>query len=127
MKIFLTLATFMILSVTIVFAQSHRVNRGEAQPKKAKVSRNLHQSVKPAMYFNDAKTVINEFPYHESFENGLGDWTLVDADNDGFNWMLISEYGLDGEYVHSGEECIVSMSYDNDSGDVLTPDNWLIS
>lgn len=127
MKRFLTLATVMMLSVTMVFAQSHRINRGETQPKKAKVSRNLHQSVKPAMHFNDAKTVINEFPYHESFENGLGDWALVDADNDGFNWMLISEYGLDGEYVHSGEECIVSMSYDNDSGDVLTPDNWLIS
>jgi len=94
MKRFLTLATVMILSVTMVFAQSHR---------------------------------INEFPYHEGFENGLGDWTLVDADNDGFNWMLISEYGLDNEYVHNGEECIVSMSYDNDNGDVLTPDNWLIS
>ena len=126
MKRFLSLGTVMLLSVTMLFAQSRRINNGEAQLKKATVSRNLHKTPNPAR-LSDAKTVINEFPYHEGFENGLGDWTLVDSDSDGFNWMLASEYELESEYVHNGEDCVLSMSYDNETGDVLFPDNWLIS
>lgn len=127
MKRVLTLTAMMLLSATMVFAQSHRVNRGEQQPNKAKVSRYVHYSAKPATAFNGAKTVINEFPYREGFENGLGDWTLVDADNDGFYWMLASDYELESGYVHNGEDCVLSMSYDNESGEPLLPDNWLIS
>lgn len=93
MKRFLTLTAMMLLSATMVFAQSHR---------------------------------INEFPYYESFENGLGDWTLVDADDDGFNWMLASEWGMIDDFVYNGEDCILSMSYDHESGE-LFPDNWIIS
>ena len=126
MKRFLALGTVMILSVTMVFAQSHRINNGEAQQKKATVSRTLHKPTNPARVY-DAKTVINEFPYHEGFENGLGDWFLVDSDGDGFIWMLASDYDLESEYVHNGEDCVLSMSYDNETGDVLYPDNWLIS
>ena len=126
MKRFVALGTVMLLSVTMLFAQSRRLNSGGAQPKKATVSRNLHKTQNPSRLSN-AKTVINEFPYHEGFENGLGDWTLVDSDGDGFNWMLASEYELESEYVHNGEDCILSMSYDNETGEVLYPDNWLIS
>ena len=126
MKRLLTLVTVMLLSVTMLFAQSRRINNGEAQPKKTTVPRNLHKAPISARLI-DAKTVINEFPYPEGFENGLGDWTLVDADGDGFNWSLASEYDLGSEYVHNGVDCIFSMSYDNESGDVLYPDNWLIS
>ena len=126
MKRFLALGTVMLLSVTMLFAQSRRINNLEIHKKKATVSLNLNKA-KALAQSNDTKTVINDFPYHEGFENGLGDWTLVDSDGDGFNWMLASDYELESEYVHNGEDCVLSMSYDNDSGDVLYPDNWLIS
>ena len=53
----------------------------------------------------------------DSFENGLGNWTTLDADGDGKNWGL-TEYPYNGSYAAS------SASY---SGGALTPDNWLIS
>ena len=30
---------------------------------------------------------VGENVFEESFENGLGNWTLIDADGDGYNWM----------------------------------------
>ena len=68
------------------------------------------------------------------FEDGLDGWTAVDADNDGYGWVLGSAVG--GVYLeagssltegHTGTGLVVSGSYTNVSGDALTPDNWLIS
>ncbi|MBR3100658.1 MAG: choice-of-anchor J domain-containing protein [Muribaculaceae bacterium] len=52
------------------------------------------------------------------------DWTLVDADGDGFNW----EYSaIEGLKTNSGIGMMHSASYDNPSYTVLSPDNWMIS
>ena len=65
----------------------------------------------------------------EDFENGEGGWTFIDADGDGYNWYYQFGLGADGKKLtaHSGEGVVASASYDNDSGSVLTPDNWLVS
>lgn len=73
-----------------------------------------------------AKTIISTFPYLEDFESGRGDWTVIDNDHDGFTWELGATLG--GIWgAHSGDECILSGSFDNDNGVALTPDNWLVS
>ena len=74
---------------------------------------------------------VGENVFEESFENGLGNWTLIDADGDGYNWMDSQTNpwegtGYDGLYV------AYSSSYVNGSnpfepGTVLFPDNWMIS
>ncbi|MBR4829096.1 MAG: choice-of-anchor J domain-containing protein [Muribaculaceae bacterium] len=67
------------------------------------------------------------------FEEGLDGWTAVDADNDGYGWVLGSACG--GVYLesgssltegHTGTGLVVSGSYSNIAGE-LHPDNWLIS
>ena len=74
---------------------------------------------------------VGENVFEESFENGLGNWTLIDADGDGYNWMDSQTNpwegtGYDGLYV------AYSSSYVNgpspfEPGTVLFPDNWMIS
>ena len=61
-------------------------------------------------------------------------WTTLDADGDGFNWILgsacdgiyLSGGNLAGSGHNSSQDLIVSGSYSNVYG-ALTPDNWLIS
>ena len=62
-------------------------------------------------------------PAGETFEDGTlpYGWTTIDADGDGKNWEI-----SDGIKSHSGDYCISSASYDNNTG-ALTPDNWLVS
>ena len=61
------------------------------------------------------------------FENGLpSDWTTIDADGDGYNWMLGST-SMGAGYGHNGSsDLILSQSYNNNIG-ALTPDNYLVS
>ena len=70
----------------------------------------------------------------ESFENGMGDWTTIDADGDGYDWVLGSACGgiylADGGSLtngHTGSDMIVSGSYSNATNVALTPDNYLVS
>ena len=69
------------------------------------------------------------------FDDGMPDgWTTIDADGDGYNWILGS--ACDGIYLSGGnlagaghnasQDLIVSGSYRNVVGP-LTPDNWLVS
>ena len=53
-------------------------------------------------------------------------WTLVDADGDGYNWMLASEKMSTGYGHNASIDCLLSQSYDNNYG-VLYPDNWAIT
>ena len=69
----------------------------------------------------------------EGFENGLGNWTTIDADGDGNNWFLLSElttlytyYTQTPEWQHVGNDAILSGSYINGVGE-LDADNWLIT
>ena len=78
------------------------------------------------MFVFSGKAQITVFS--EGFEgNGLpSGWTIIDADNDGQNWMHSSVYG-DLMGGHTGEGAFVSYSYDAWIGEDLFPDNWLVS
>ena len=59
----------------------------------------------------------------EDFENGVGEWTTIDNDGDGYDWT----YQNDSQFnVHSGTGCMSSASYVNNVG-ALHPDNFLVS
>ncbi len=62
-------------------------------------------------------------------ESQLGEFTLVDADSDGFNWEYHNNTGLAQGIMaaHEGNGLIISESYDNDTRTALSPNNWLIS
>ena len=75
------------------------------------------------------KGIVSDFE-----DSSFGEWTTIDADGDGFDWVLGSAVG--GIYLaagsslagsgHSPQDLIVSGSYSNLSG-ALTPDNYLVS
>ena len=60
----------------------------------------------------------------EGFENGIPEsWVTIDADGDGRNWGLLSDWY--GNYSgHNSLNCAVSQSYANGA---LHPDNYLVS
>lgn len=63
----------------------------------------------------------------EGFENGLpSTWQNIDNDGDGFSWVIKSLENDDLE-PHAGDKCMGSYSFDNDSQESLTPDNYLIT
>lgn len=74
---------------------------------------------------------ISTFPWTEGFENGATDWTIIDSDGDGISWQLsdtssqVSSFAA--QYPHTGNSCIIALSYNNLTYEVLTPDEWLIS
>ena len=67
-------------------------------------------------------------------QSSLDGWTTIDADGDGYNWVLGSAEG--GVYInegasmvgqgHSPQDLVASGSYSNLTG-VLHPDNYLVS
>lgn len=65
----------------------------------------------------------------EDADAAFGSLTPEDRDNDGFNWEYYNNTGVETGRMtaHAGEGLIASASYDNDSGQALFPDNWLIS
>ena len=69
--------------------------------------------------------VVNALIY--DFEDStMQGWTTIDADGDGFTWVLASE-AMDYGYGHDGSvDMILSKSYDNNYG-ALTPDNYLVT
>ncbi|MBP5679618.1 MAG: choice-of-anchor J domain-containing protein, partial [Bacteroidales bacterium] len=63
----------------------------------------------------------------EDFEHGLGGFTTVDSDGDGFNWIHHENGPSDKYEVKSGISSVYSESYDNVAISALHPDNWLIT
>lgn len=61
----------------------------------------------------------NTYLFKDDFENGLGNWTLFDADGDGINWQWYSYE----DYAHSGESFLWGYSYISGSGS-FDPDNY---
>ena len=54
-------------------------------------------------------------------------WTTIDADGDGYGWMLATDAMTSSNLGHNASvDCIISKSYDNTVG-ALTPDNFLVS
>lgn len=70
---------------------------------------------------------IENQTFFEDFEGDVSAWTLVDSDNDGFNWEQHINTGTGNYSTHSGDGCMTSASYDNNTSTALFPDNWLIS
>ena len=60
------------------------------------------------------------------FESGMQGWTSLDADGDGYGWVLGSSLMGTG-YGHNGSsDLVLSQSYDNNYG-ALNPNNYLVS
>lgn len=78
---------------------------------------------------------ITEFPFTETFDNGLNCWQTIDSDGDGYGWKTMGDWliGLGSSsspaslsYGETGNS-MVSESYDNATRTALSPDNWMIS
>ena len=136
-KVFTTLLAVIVMS-TFAFAQQYNTmaRRIPAQiaQQVSQVKAIKHLTTKTATssmsraITKDGATTITTFPYEMGFENGLESWTTIDNDNDGMNWVLgyAQEEGARVP-AHTGDYCICSYSFDNNSGSPLMPDNWLIS
>ena len=74
-------------------------------------------------------TTIFNSTITESFEDGMGEFTTIDADNDGDDWIHhINIAGEEGGFTTtSGDGCVYSESYSNNTRTALTPDNWLVT
>lgn len=66
-------------------------------------------------------------PFNNDFENGLGNWTVLDQDGDGHTWFAINSIvdGLDYNPAHTGNGCATSASAT--PSNAYTPNNYLIS
>ena len=75
--------------------------------------------------------------FNVDFESGMPDgWTTIDADGDGYNWVLGSAVGgiylipgasLAGAGHNASGDLICSGSYENNYYQALHPDNFLVS
>ena len=74
-------------------------------------------------------------PADYDFEDGtLQGWTTIDADGDGYDWILGSAAegvyllgSLAGSGHNASQDLAISGSYSNVSNSALTPDNYLVS
>jgi len=79
----------------------------------------------------------NASTFSVDFEGGMpAGWTTIDANNDGYDWVLGSQIGgvylvsgasLAGSGHNSSGDLICSGSYSNYTGSAITPDNYLVS
>jgi hypothetical protein len=68
--------------------------------------------------------------YDEEFENGYKDWTLVDGDGDGYNFVSSTYQTTTNEVInaHNSNNCLVSVSWDGKLGGLThAPNNYAIS
>jgi hypothetical protein len=65
----------------------------------------------------------------ESFETegDMGGFTTIDADDDDYNWAQHLNTGSQNLSTKTGDGCVFSESYNNDTYTALTPDNWLVT
>ena len=79
-------------------------------------------------YTMNAQTLLNE-----GFESGIpATWSTIDNDGDGNNWStassILTAWGYDASnFVNSGSDCAMSISYDDESGDSYSADNYLVT
>ena len=78
----------------------------------------------------------NIYSFSWDFENGMNGWTTIDADGDGYNWVLGSAAGgvylvegasLAGTGHNASNEMMCSGSWTNMTNSILYPDNYLVS
>ncbi len=77
----------------------------------------------------EANTGEEEVTLSESFENGLGNWTLINTDGDSYNWQTVDlTSSFSGKFTaKDGSYVAMSRSWINNSVGAVTPDQWLIS
>lgn len=64
--------------------------------------------------------------FYDFEDSSMMEWTTIDADGDGYDWMMATE-AMGSGYGHNGSiDMVLSQSYNNSVG-VLYPDNYLIS
>ena len=75
----------------------------------------------------------NDFNFDDGTFMG---WTTIDANNDGYNWVMGSQIGgvylvsgasLAGSGHNSSADLVCSGSYSNATNQAITPDNYLVS
>ena len=91
---------------------------------------------------NNFNVKYREVPHGELYnstdfdDSTMDGWTTIDADGDGYTWVLGSECGgiylveggsLAGQGHNSSADLVVSGSYTNVTQAALTPDNYLVS
>ena len=71
----------------------------------------------------------NEVTFTEDFENGLGNWTLINTDGDSYNWQTVDlTSSFSGQFTaKDGSYVAMSRSWISNSVGAVTPDQWLIS
>ena len=69
-------------------------------------------------------------------DSSMGEWTTIDADGDGYTWVLGSAAGgvylaeggsLTGSGNNASHDLVISGSYSNATSTALTPDNYFVS
>ena len=80
---------------------------------------------------------INRATLTYDFDNSTTQgWTTIDANNDGYDWVLGSQIGgvylvsgasLEGSGHNSSTDMMCSGSYSNATSSAITPDNYLVS
>ena len=78
---------------------------------------------------------IEDATFSENFDEGMADWTTIDADGDGYTWVSSMNPGdyhnsgvdLTGNGHNGSAQFVISGSYSNSLGMALTPDNYLVS
>ena len=77
----------------------------------------------------DQESGEEEVVFSESFENGLGNWTLVNTDGDSYNWQTVDlTSNFSGQFTaKDGSYVAMSRSWISSSVGAVTPDQWLIS
>lgn len=86
----------------------------------------IGQSDAYVVRYKENANVSGEVLMYCDFETALSSgWTLIDNDNDGFNWT----HNDDGYSSYEGEGCMYSLSYDHTGQNAyfLNPDNWMIT
>ena len=123
MKKNLTIFTVLMLMASVAFSQSaeRRIPVGKTPAKRTILNQQRHITQTPSA--KTAGDTISTFPWTEGFEGATAiGFTFIDNDNDGFNWTIMNSNTI----AHTGEGYISSESYDNDTYEALTPDNWMI-
>ena len=81
----------------------------------------------------DTPVASDIYDFEDSTMQG---WTAIDADGDGYNWVLGSQIGgvylvdgasLAGSGNNASNDMVCSGSYSNETGAILYPDNYLVS
>ncbi len=86
-----------------------------------------------AVPFMGTSVKADDGVYKWDFEDGFEDWISIDADGDGHDWFCFSTSDAYANtahpeyFVHTGNDSLMSYSYENGISEAFDPDNWLIS